>query len=114
MRLSEKFKLVYEPSTDGRKAKTGNTHAPPPGGLVGETWHFRQADLDLAGHVNNAAYWQALEQELVARDGLERIDAEIQYRGGTSEPWGRILRQGEMRWIVEPSGELLASILLLS
>ncbi len=39
---------------------------PPSGG--GTTWTFRLTDIDLLGHVNNAAYWDPIE-ELLSTQG---------------------------------------------
>ena len=43
-------------------------------------WRFRAADLDLADHVNNAVYWQVLEEELAGDGAREPFDAEIEHR----------------------------------
>jgi acyl-ACP thioesterase len=43
---------------------------------------LRATDLDVVGHVNNAAYWAPVEQEL-GRRGLPRVrTAEIEFRAG--------------------------------
>ena len=36
-------------------------HAPPPNAPV-RAWPLRRADLDIIGHVNNAAVWQAVAE----------------------------------------------------
>jgi acyl-ACP thioesterase len=45
-------------------------------------WSLRATDLDVVGHVNNAAYWAPVEDELArrARPRIER--AEIEFRAG--------------------------------
>ena len=45
-------------------------------------WPLRATDIDVVGHVNNAAYWAAIEEEL-ARRGRPRVrTAEIEFRSG--------------------------------
>ena len=86
--------------------------AAPPDGAARLPWRFRAADLDLAGHVNNAVYWQVLEEELVAADPAGGVDAEIEYRtpGDTGEA---VVVPGEdgMRWITA-GGDVLATVRL--
>ncbi len=77
-------------------------------GAVG--WTFRATECDIADHVNNAAYWQPLEEELLAGPDPERIDVELEYRAPAQPGNKRILRDGDWRWIVGQDGELHASI----
>jgi acyl-ACP thioesterase len=73
-------------------------------------WTFRATECDIADHVNNAAYWQPLEEELLAGPDPERIDVELEYRAPAQPGDKRILRDGDRRWIVGLDGELHASI----
>jgi acyl-ACP thioesterase len=75
-------------------------------------WTFRRTDCDIADHVNNAAYWQPLEEELLAGPELERIDAEIEYRTPAQAGEKHFRRDGEWRWILDPGGEVHASMLV--
>jgi acyl-ACP thioesterase len=77
-------------------------------------WHFRATDCDLADHVNNAAYWQPLEEELLAQPDPDRIDVEIEFRSGAQPGPKQILASGERRWITGADGEVHASLLVLS
>jgi acyl-ACP thioesterase len=43
---------------------------------------LRVTDLDVVGHVNNAAYWHAIEDELARRGGPRVRTAEIEFRAG--------------------------------
>jgi acyl-ACP thioesterase len=36
----------------------------PPVGAAAEPWALRAVDIDLLGHVNNAAYWAAVEEQV--------------------------------------------------
>ena len=69
----------------GRPQGVGAAAAPPAAGAVGTTrvaWPLRATDIDVVGHVNNAAYWAAVEDEL-ARRGHPRVHrAEIEFRAG--------------------------------
>src|SRR4051794_746267 len=59
------FDAVWGQSANGRRVKARLRHpAAPPAGATTRPWAFRAADLDLAGHVNNAVYWAVLEEEL--------------------------------------------------
>ena len=92
---------------------TARLRHPLPGSLGGASaWTFRATELDIAGHINNAAYWQPLEEELL--DGPEpgRIDAELEYRAPCQPGEKLLLRDGARRWIASADGETHASILL--
>ena len=82
--------------------------------MTSSPWRFRAADLDLAGHVNNAVYWQAVEERIGAAtpDGgaPEPFDAEIEHRAPADVGEAAILRDGQMLWIADPDGEVLASL----
>jgi acyl-ACP thioesterase len=56
---------VYEGATDGRRVST-KLELPDPGLEAARApWTLRAADVDLHGHVNNAVYWQAVEEALL-------------------------------------------------
>jgi len=109
-RLSARFHDVFGPSAEGRRPTVKLRHPPPAGNRDRGTWRFRGADLDLAGHVNNAAYWQVLEEELVGTDDLGGIDAEIEYRLPLIAGDVSVIRKEEMRWLIDPFGEVAASM----
>ena len=74
---------------------------------------FRVADLDLADHVNNAVYWQALEERLA--DGApEPLDAEIEHRAAADVGEATVLTDGPSLWIADGDGEVLASLFVAS
>ena len=69
-------------------------------------WHFRRTDADIADHVNNAAYWEPLEDELLrSRQELTQIDAELEFRTAAQPGTVRILTSGTRRWITDPDGD---------
>jgi acyl-ACP thioesterase len=84
VRLPEHFWIMYGDAVGDRVVTSRLSHPdlpaePPPDQ---RPWPLRVADLDLLGHVNNAATWAAVEDELdrVARDRT-LIGAELEYRG---------------------------------
>lgn len=87
---------------------------PPPGPAERETdWIFRATDCDLADHVNNAAYWEPLEEELLrANREPGRLDVEIEFRTPAQPGPHRVLAAGSRRWLTGPGGEVHASLVL--
>lgn len=53
----------YREAAQGRAASTRLTLPDPPQDAPRAPWPIRYTDLDLMGHVNNAAYWKAVENE---------------------------------------------------
>lgn len=64
-RIGEGFER-YEEAAQGRIASSKLTLVAPTDGTR-VTWPLRATDVDRMGHVNNAAYWAAVEQRLVDR-----------------------------------------------
>jgi acyl-ACP thioesterase len=110
-RLGPEFDAVYGPSANGRRARTSLRHAPPPAGAEQLAWRFRAADLDIADHVNNAAYWEVAE-ELLASDRAEpgSLDVEIEFREPAQAGEALVLRDAGSLWITSSDGTLHASI----
>ena len=105
------FDAIYGPSAMGKRVRARLRHpAAPPEGAPARPWHFRGADLDLAGHVNNAVYWEVLEDELVADEPAAGLRAEIEHRAPASAGEAAVLADGSMRWITDPAGTVVATI----
>lgn len=86
-------------------------HPRPPEGAAARPWRFRQTDLDIAGHVNNAAYWQCVEEELLlAKAEPAALTVEMEYRGPAQPGEMRLVAEGQHRWILSAEGELHASV----
>ncbi len=69
----------YAEAAQGRVASTKLTLAPPSLDGKRSSWPLRATDVDRMGHVNNAAYWAAIEHRLA--DRLRRvIRARLDYR----------------------------------
>ena len=109
---------LYGPSAGDRRVTARLRHAAPLGDAPSATWTFRSTELDIADHINNCAYWQPLEHELLEAPEPEWIDAEIEFRI-PAQPGEKLLvsdggplRPGAMRWIAAGDGELHASLLV--
>jgi acyl-ACP thioesterase len=113
---------AYADASGGRKV-TARLRHPLPASLEASTaWRFRATECDVADHVNNAAYWGPIEEELLTRaesDGsplggadLDALDVEIEFRSPAQPGDKQIVRDGFRRWIVSEDGEVHASIAL--
>jgi len=110
LRLGEDFRAAYGPSAGGRKADFRLRHPEPPEAATRSAWHFRASDMDVAGHVNNAAYWEPVEQMLWEAEEPRGVDVEIEYREPAQPGEAAILRAGSGMWIAGREGALHASI----
>ena len=74
---------MYAEAAEGRHASTRLTLPDPPEDAGRVPWPLRATDIDVMGHVNNAAYWSAVEQVLVGCEpDLRRkpVRARLDYR----------------------------------
>jgi acyl-ACP thioesterase len=109
--LPDSFAEVYGASAAGRRVRARLRHpAEPPPDAAARPWRFRAADLDLAGHVNNAVYWQVLEEDLVATEPPHGIEAEIEHRAAADAGEAAVLGLDGMRWVTGPNGEVVATL----
>ena len=106
--LPESFERFWAESAGGRKVKARLRHPSPAGDEERAPWFFRRSDADLAEHVNNAAYWEPIEEDLGDPDAL---DAEIEFRE-PAQPGPAVLLRGAdgTRWITAEDGRVHASI----
>ena len=112
--LTDDELAVYGPSALGREVKARLRHpAAPPDGAPGRPWAFRAAELDLAGHVNNAAYWAALEEELVTAQAPAALDVELEFRTPAQPGAFTVVADAHRRWIVAPDGTVHASFAIV-
>jgi acyl-ACP thioesterase len=110
--LGEEELELYGPAAAGRKV-TARLRHPAPGAIESNSmWMFRATELDIARHINNAAYWQPLEEELLGGADPEGLDVEIEFRTPAQPGVKRILRSGPRRWIVDREHQVLASMLV--
>ncbi len=76
--LSADFLRVYGESATGRTVSARLSHPRPDSGADSRPWPLRVADFDLAGHVNNAVHWAAVEDELAISGWVPAV-AEMEY-----------------------------------
>ncbi len=69
LRLGPDFLALYGPAAGGRTVGSKLELPKPDPGAERRSWPLRRTDLDVLGHVNNAAYWAAVEE--VAGDLLD-------------------------------------------
>lgn len=77
-RLPGWFVETYGDAALGRAVGARLSHPAPPVGAGSRPWPLRATDLDVLGHVNNAATWQAVEDEAARRDVVP-ARAELEY-----------------------------------
>jgi acyl-ACP thioesterase len=107
------FHAVYGASAGGRRVRARLHHpAAPPPDATARPWRFRAADLDPAGHVNNAVFWAALEEELVTDEPARGLEAEVEHRAPAGNGAGAIHQAGAMRWITAADGAVTATFRL--
>lgn len=81
-RFGGNFDEVYGHSTNGRRISPRLKLPDPPETAEQTPWSLRHSDLDLLGHLNNAAYWEAVE-ETAARKDIDLaapLEAVLEYR----------------------------------
>jgi acyl-ACP thioesterase len=105
---------TFAEAASGRRVTARLRHPRPSAVERERRWRFRHTDCDLAGHVNNSAYFQPLEEELLS-DGAgepERLDVEIEFRSAAQPGDKLVLCDGRRRWIVG-DGETHASLVVV-
>jgi acyl-ACP thioesterase len=102
----DKLADVYGESAGDKRVRTGLTHPLPPADAAGRPWHVRRADLDIAAHVNNAVYWQVLEEEPLEVP----LTVEIEHRVPLAVEPATLLADGDYRWLVKADGAVSASL----
>ena len=78
--LPPAFHAVYGSSAAGRQVTSRLTLPSPPGEGSGTPWQVRYSDLDVLGHVNNARYWEVIEDVLSSRGGPRVTQALLEFR----------------------------------
>lgn len=113
-RLDDVFDQIYGPSAGGRKASVRLSLPAPPEEEEAprRPWPLRATDMDVWDHVNNAAHWEAVEDEIAQLDWLPAA-AELEYNEAivaTDAP--EVIRHASASgldlWLVD-NGRLLAS-----
>jgi acyl-ACP thioesterase len=105
-RLGERFSEVYGPSAGPDRPDHRLRHPAPPADAERLPWTFRAADLDVAGHVNNAVYWEALDEGPAIMDGAV---VEAEHRAPAVAGPALLVRDGPRTWVTSTQGEVHAS-----
>ena len=109
--LPPSFDELYAPAAQGRSVKARLRHPPPSADATTTPWRFRAADADIADHVNNAAYWEPLEEVLATGAEPDALDAEIEFRDPAQPGDAMIVRSDGSLWVTAPDGLVHASLL---
>jgi acyl-ACP thioesterase len=102
---------LYGEAAAGRRVTARLRHPAPGSADNARRWTFRATECDLAGHINNAAYWQPVEEELLSGNEPEAFDAETEFRNPAQPGDKLVISDGARRWIVGQDGEVHASML---
>jgi acyl-ACP thioesterase len=83
--LPESFHALFGPSAQGRTVRARLLHADAPSSETAlaarHPFPLRFTDFDVLDHVNNAVYWEAVEEELARRRELRApLRAELEHR----------------------------------
>lgn len=80
-RVPASFEALYATASGGRRMKARLEHGDPSADAHAVPWALRFTDFDVLSHVNNAAYWEAVEEALSARRELRApLRAEVEHR----------------------------------
>ena len=81
-RCTPRFFALYGEAAGGRTVRARLAHPGPARRAgAGRRWPLRVTDFDVMGHMNNAAYWAAVEEELRRRRDLRApLRAEVEFR----------------------------------
>jgi acyl-ACP thioesterase len=119
-RLPPQFLELYGEAAAGRTMRARLVHPDPPEGVAGRPWPLRVTDFDVLGHVNNAAYWEVVEEELSRRRDLRApLRAEVEHRAAIEpdqlvEVVSADADDGSLSlWVIGPAG-VAASALIRS
>jgi acyl-ACP thioesterase len=112
--LNEQELATYGDAAAGRRVTARLRHPPPGETAERGSWRFRATELDVAGHINNAAYWRPLEERLLSGEDPPHLDVEMEFRSPAQPGEKLVLSDGERLCILDPSGELHSSTVVLS
>ncbi|MDH5288786.1 MAG: thioesterase, partial [Acidimicrobiia bacterium] len=117
--LTERFRTLYGPAAGGRQVTARLTHPRPAPAADRFPWPLRAVDLDVYGHVNNAAYWAVVEEWLDRHPLEEPFTASLEYAAGLDRgadvevAWVPVAGGGVQLWWLAPDGTVPASARLV-
>jgi acyl-ACP thioesterase len=111
--LGPQFRKIYDGAAQGRTVSARLALPRPPDQVPTAPWPLRASDFDMAGHVNNAIHWAAVEDVLAGLDWLPQ-EAAVEYHR-PAEP-GTAARlavadtgDGVSLWLLDEARQRLAS-----
>ncbi len=113
--LTERFRRLYGPAAGGRQVTARLSHPRPEPGAARFPWPLRAVDLDVYGHVNNAAYWAVVEEWLDGHPLDGPFTAALEYAAGLDRgaevevAWAPVTGGGAQLWWLAPDGTVPAS-----
>ncbi len=96
-KLSPEFHEIWGGAAKGRVVRARNFLPAPAGGEQTSRWHTRFVDFDVLAHLNNAVYWNPVEEQIGALGLGGRFRAEVEYGAG-------ITRDQEVMVSLDPVG----------
>lgn len=114
--LPPQFRELYGEAAAGRVVRARLHHDDPPPTESAAEWFVRFADFDVLGHVNNAAYWEAVEEQLAARPECRApMRAELEFRSPVEKGAAVTLittdrDDGFDTWLVGPTGTFASAL----
>ena len=120
-RVPPGFEELYGEAAGGRRVKARLDHPDPPEATMASAraWPLRFTDFDVLGHVNNAAYWEAVEEVLAShRDRRAPLRAELEHRSaierGTEVELVTEVVEGRLSLWIVAGGTVAASAVVQS
>ena len=96
-RIPARFYEIYGEAMNGRRVSGRVAAATVTPGATRRDWTIRQSDLDVVGHVNNAAMWQAVEEVFDAPVASAEMVHHGQMEAGDEV---QLLHHGKQLWLV--------------
>ena len=97
VRIPATFHEIFGEAMKGRRVSGRVPVTLPPDGAARRPWPLRRADLDVIGHVNNAAVWQAVAEFFDAP--VESVD--VIHHGPVEEGHEvELVTSGDTMWLV--------------
>ena len=97
LRLGQDFHEVYGEAASRRRVSGRITAAPVPCDTTSRPWPTRRVDLDVVGHVNNAALWAAVTEVAVGRVAKAAVSHHGPVDGGQDL---RLITQSGRLWLL--------------
>jgi acyl-ACP thioesterase len=113
--LPPDFFALYGETAAGRTVRARLVHPDPPDGAEVQPWPVRYVDYDVLAHMNNAAYWAVVEEELDRRRELRApMRAEVEFRNAVERGHEvgvitEAIEDGVAMWLVGDTGAVHAS-----